>query len=388
MRQGYRLILEPREQAGADISNQARWTIVAALAVALLPAAALPTRIPVGGPQAQPPGQTAPDPTPQPTPQPTRQPEPVRRVSVTVALTGDVLVHDSVWLAAQRLAGRTRAGAAFDFEPMLAELRPVISGADLAICHMETPVAPVGGPYSSYPLFSVPREVVDGLARVGYDACSTASNHSVDRGFPGVVRTIRALDRAGLAHTGTSRSPAGARKPVILDVEGIRIGWLSYTYGTNGMPVDADKPWSVNLIDPERILRDARRARAQGADAVLVALHWGNEYSHEPSEFQVALARRLTRSPDITMIYGHHAHVTQPIRKVNGKWVVYGLGNLLADQETVAPGVDDGLVAVVTLTRTGDSPVRVTRMATAPTHIQRGAPPYGELRVRVGHLRE
>jgi hypothetical protein len=383
MRQGYRLILEPREQAGAQISNQARWTIVTALAVALLPAAAFPTHSTGDGlPTLTTPAQTAPTTTATPEPDPT--PPPVRRVSVTVALTGDVLVHDSVWESARRSAERTHSRAEFDFEPMLASLRPVISGADLAICHMETPVAPAGGPYSSYPLFSVPREVVNGLVRVGYDACSTASNHSVDRGFPGLVRTIDALDRAGLAHTGTSRSPAGARKPVILEVEGIRIGWLSYTYGTNGMPVDADKPWSVNLIDPARILRDARRARAQGADAVLVALHWGDEYSHEPSDFQVSLARRLTRSPDITMIYGHHAHVTQPIRKVNGKWVVYGLGNLLADQQSVAEGVDDGLVALVTLSQSGDSPARVTKVTTVPTHIQRSAPPYGELRVRVG----
>jgi poly-gamma-glutamate synthesis protein (capsule biosynthesis protein) len=115
-----------------------------------------------------------------------------------------------------------------------------------------------------------------------------------------------------------------------------------------------------------------------------VALHWGDEYSHEPSAFQVDLAKKLTRSPDITMIYGHHAHVTQPIRKVNGKWVVFGLGNLLADQKTVAEGVNDGLVAVVTLTQTGDSPARVTKVATVPTHIQPSAPPYGELRVILG----
>jgi len=349
------------------------------MAAALLPAAAFPTP----DSRDQPPGASIRSDPPQVTPPLDPTPAPPRRVSVTVALSGDVLVHDTVWESARRSAQRTHARAEFDFGPMLASLRPVISGADLAICHMETPVAPASGPYSSYPLFSVPREVIRGLARTGYDACSTASNHSVDRGFEGVVRTIDALDRAGLAHTGTSSSRAAADEVVILEVQGIRIGWLSYTYGTNGMPVDADKPWSVNLIDPARILRDARRARAQGADAVLVALHWGDEYSHEPSGFQVSLADRLTRSPAITMVYGHHAHVTQPVRKVNGKWVVYGLGNLLADQETVAPGVDDGLVAVVTLSKTGDSPARVTRLATVPTRIQRDAPPYGELRVRV-----
>ena len=387
MGQGYRQRPEPREQAGAEISNQTRWVLAAAMAAALLPAAAFPTAGSGGGPVSessrpespQPePGTTAPDPAP----------AAPRRVSVTVALSGDVLVHDTVWQSARRSARRAQAGARFDFAPMLASLRPVISGADLAICHLETPVAPASGPYTSYPLFSVPREVVRGLADTGYDACSTASNHSVDRGFDGVVRTIAALDRAGLAHTGTSSSRSAAHDIVMLEVQGIRIGWLSYTYGTNGMPVDVDKPWSVNRIHPERILRDARRARAQGADAVLVALHWGDEYSHEPSGFQVSLARRLTRSPAITMLYGHHAHVTQPIRKVNGKWVVYGLGNLVADQETVAEGVDDGLVAVVTLSKTGDARARVTGIDTVRTHIQRDAPPNGELRVRVSRQRE
>lgn len=307
--------------------------------------------------------------------------KPPVRHTVTIALTGDVLAHDTVWQSARREAARTHVAASFDFRPMLAPIRPIIAGADLALCHLETPLAPRGGPYASYPVFSAPPQIAAALQWTGFDGCSTASNHSVDQGEEGVVRTLEVLDRVGLAHTGTSRSRAEARTPVIFDVGGIDVGWLSYTYGTNGLPVDADKPWSVNLIDPARILRDARRSREHGADAVLVALHWGDEYQHRPSAFQLSLARQLSRSPDITLLYGHHAHVVQPIRRVNGMWVLFGLGNLLADQATVAPGVKDGLIGLVTLAWTGEGPVHVAKVTSVPTHIDTSAPPYGEVRV-------
>jgi poly-gamma-glutamate synthesis protein (capsule biosynthesis protein) len=291
-----------------------------------------------------------------------------------------VLVHDNVWASARRSAG----GRGFDFRPMLSDLRPRISAADLALCHLETPLAPAAGPYSSYPLFSAPPQIAEALRWVGYDGCSTASNHTVDQGFGGVVRTLDRLDDVGLVHTGSARSRGDQRRVVELSAHGMRIAWLSYSYGTNGMPVDADKPWSVNLIDPERILDDARRARSAGADAVVVALHWGEEYSHTPSAYQLDLADRLTRSRDISLIYGHHAHVVQPIRRVNGTWVVFGLGNLLAGQGTTAPGVNDGEVVEVRLRQRsgpdGWGPVRVLPPRAFPTHIDaRG--PDGEFHV-------
>jgi poly-gamma-glutamate synthesis protein (capsule biosynthesis protein) len=163
---------------------------------------------------------------------------------------------------------------------------------------------------------------------------------------------------------------------VLFDVGGMRIGWLEYTWGTNGLPVAGTV--AVNLIDPGRILRDARRARRLGADAVLVGLHWGEEYQHAPTAAQLDLARRLARSPDITLVYGHHAHVVQPIRRVHGTWVLFGLGNLLADQAGTAPGVDAGLIGLVTLTRAPDGSVRVTEVASVPTAIDTA----GAFRVR------
>jgi poly-gamma-glutamate synthesis protein (capsule biosynthesis protein) len=309
---------------------------------------------------------------------PTESAEPAEPVvrTVTLALTGDVLIHDNVWASARRAAG----GRGFDFRPMLASLRPTLSEADLALCHLETPLAPPGGPYAGYPLFSAPPQIVPALRWVGYDGCSTASNHSVDQGFSGVTRSLQALDAAGLRHTGSARTAAESRAITGFHVHGIEIAWLSYTYGTNGMPVDADKPWSVNLIDVRRILADARRARAAGADAVVVALHWGDEYSHSPSAFQRDVADRLTHSGDISLLYGHHAHVVQPITRVNGTWVVYGLGNLLAGQGTTASGVANGMIALATLRQRGDGTVRVSRPTYRPTHIDY-TDPHGEFRV-------
>lgn len=260
-----------------------------------------------------------------------------------------------------------------DFRPLLAPLRPTLSAADLAVCHLETPLAPRGGPYRSYPLFAAPPAIAGGLRWAGYDACSTASNHSVDQGFGGVTRTLDRLDEVGLTHTGTARTAEEATRIVTFDVNGIRIAWLSATFGTNGMPVDADRPWSVRLIDVADIIADARRARKAGADAVIVALHWGEEYVHAPSAFQVEVARRLTRSEDITFLYGHHAHVVQPIEKVNGTWVIYGLGNLLAGQGDTAPGVNDGLIAQVRLQLTAAGQVRVRRPTYRPTYIDERA---------------
>ncbi len=306
-----------------------------------------------------------PDPSPDPSQPPETRPQPAPVRTVSIAVSGDVLIHDNVWNSAARAATGTQPG--FDFRPMLSDLRPRISAADLAICHLEVPLAPRPGPFSSYPLFSAPPQVVDALRWVGYDACSTASNHSVDQGFLGVKRTVAALDEAGLKHTGTASSPDPA--PVVFAQSGMRIAWLSYTYGTNGMPVDADKPWSVNLIDVPRIRSAARDARRAGADAVIVALHWGDEYAHDPSAYQLDIAKRLTRGTDVSLVYGHHAHVVQPIRKINGTWVIFGLGNLLAGQGTTAPGVESGIIGKFTLRQRGDGPVRIGRPTYAPTYI-------------------
>jgi poly-gamma-glutamate synthesis protein (capsule biosynthesis protein) len=235
---------------------------------------------------------------------------------------------------------------------MLAAIRPVVSGADVAICHMETPVAPPGGPYSSYPSFSVPPEITQALAATGYDACTTASNHTYDRGAEGVDRTLDALDASGIHHAGSARTPQEAATTMLLDVDGVGVALLSYTYGFNGIPAPGGETWRSNLIDEARISADARAARQRGAEVVVVALHWGDEYRHEPNAQQRALAPSLIRSADIDLLLGHHAHVVQPIEAVDGEWIVYGMGNLVSNQGSQGPEKLEGLLVRFTFTET------------------------------------
>jgi poly-gamma-glutamate capsule biosynthesis protein CapA/YwtB (metallophosphatase superfamily) len=278
----------------------------------------------------------------------------------TVAATGDFLIHGPV--AAQALSDGH--GRRYDFRPMFSGIRRHIAGADLALCHVETPLVP--GPVQGYPSFRTPPSLAQAIEATGWDACSTASNHSLDAGEHGVHTTIRAL---GVPHSGTARSPRGARRAPILRVKGVSVAFLAYTAVSNGQAVP--HPWSVAWAEPRRILADARRARRRGAEAVIVNMHWGAEYSHAISPSQRALARRLTRSPAITAIVGQHAHVVQPIRRVNGKPVVFGEGNLVSNQTAACcpAASQDGLIALIDFVER-DGRVRARRVRYVPTWVR------------------
>ena len=259
----------------------------------------------------------------------------------TLVATGDVLPHTPVIDRARFDAG----GKGYDFRPMLAGVKPVVSAADLALCHMET-VYGENGEYTGYPLFKSPPEVARALATTGYDGCSTASNHSLDDGAAGILRTLNALDEAKVKHAGTARSEGESRTATVFRAGPARVAHLSYTYGVNDLPLPPGQPWAVNLIDKEKVVSDARAARKAGADVVVVSLHWGTEWQDAPDEEQLTLARDLTAArtgdrPDIDLILGTHAHVPQAYEKVNGTWVVYGMGDQIAGPMYNDQGVQD-----------------------------------------------
>ena len=181
------------------------------------------------------------------------------------------------------------------------------------------------------------------------------------------MRTADLLERAGVAHIGTFRTAAERRRPVILTTaDGVRVGVVAGTFGTNGFPLPTGREWSVSLWDAPNLLAQARAARRAGADVVVVHLHGGDEYSHQPNAAQVALVERLTRSPDVDLVLGEHAHVVQPITKVHGKWVVYGMGNMVAQQEPSRPDTYQGILVRFTFTERRSGRFAVTRAAYAP----------------------
>ncbi|OKK22326.1 hypothetical protein AMK16_04005 [Streptomyces sp. CB00455] len=259
----------------------------------------------------------------------------------TLVASGDVLPHTSVIQRAADDAADSAdgdpPGDGHDFRPMFSGVKPLVSGADLALCHMETIYGDEDGPFSGYPAFVSPPSVADALKDAGYDGCSTASNHTLDDGREGVRRTLDRFDKVGLKHAGSARTAAEAATVTTYGAGSAKVAHLAYTYDTNGYPLPEGQPWAVNPMKQDKIIADARAARKAGADVVLVSVHWGTEWQTEPDETQLSLGKALTASqtggrPDIDMILGTHAHIPQAYEKVNGTWIVYGMGDQVAGE--------------------------------------------------------
>ncbi len=316
-----------------------------------LPVAATPSAAGTAAPASAAPAPVPPAPSPTPTPAPgqlvagpsgpyTDSPPCPGVKCVTLAMTGDLLLHPEIIQQA-----REDGGEAMDFLPMLAAQQPYIQGADIGICHMETPLAPEDGPFSNYPAFSVPPQVLPAIVQTGYDACTTASNHTLDQGTEGLNRTLDDLDAAGLVHDGSYRTEQDSKNPVIINTPRARVGLISVAYDWNGF--EPDYPWQTFRIDTDLIKAKAKAAKAAGADLVVLAMHAGEEYQSTPNAEQKNAAKTLLADPDIDLLYGHHVHVVQPIEKINGKWAIYGLGNNIAAQGSEITGTRDGLLVRV-----------------------------------------
>ncbi|MEO6122904.1 MAG: CapA family protein [Ilumatobacteraceae bacterium] len=295
-------------------------------------------------------------------------PAPVLR-RATFVFSGDTLPHSPVVRAANTFAG----GAGFDFAPMFARIASVISAADLAVCHLETPIAPPGSALSTYPQYGVPAEVTVGLASAGYDRCSTASNHTIDRGVAGIDATVDALAAVAVSQAGMARNPAEATV-ALLDVNGINVAHLSFTMDLNGGHLPISEPWRSNIISADAVIAAAQDARARGADVVIVSLHWGTERRNTPNDFQIRIADAVTASGAVDLIVGHHAHVIQPIQQINDRWVVFGLGNFLSNMptgDTWPASTQDGMMVTTAITEQADGTFVVDRPVVVPTWVDR-----------------
>lgn len=287
-----------------------------------------------------------------------------------MAAAGDILLHMPVMDSA-----RTADGS-FDFDPLFDGVREVISAADLAICHQETPLARSDAEISGHPLFNAAPAIAPALKAAGFDACEATSNHSIDQGFDGVVATLDALDAAGLDHTGTGRTAEEQAEAAIYDVEGVAVGHLAYTYGYNDNLRPAEAPWLSDLVFPEvgadRVLADAAALRDRGAEFTIVSIQWGAEYQQTPTAEQRKWARLLLGSPDVDLVLGDHVHVIQPCQRMGGKYVHYGMGNLLSNQSPdvgLLPSTKDGAVVTYEVEERAPGAFEVTSMTFTPTVV-------------------
>ena len=270
-------------------------------------------------------------------------PAPAPPVTFTLVAAGDVLPHGPVVSSATTAAG-------IDFLPLMSAVAPYIEGADLALCHMEVPVTPPGTSPSGYPMFAAPPELVTSLAAAGWDGCSTASNHSVDRRAAGITATLEAFQAAGLGTAGTARTEQEADATQMYVVHGaardINVAHISFAYaGLNGLPKPDGQPWAVNTFDADQadaapIIAAAQHARDEGADIVIASVHCCVEYQTAPTAAQRSVAEQVAASGLVDLYLGHHAHVPQPIEKLaggpngDGMWVAFGMGNFISNQGT------------------------------------------------------
>lgn len=310
--------------------------------------------------------------------------EPRPPAEITIGAAGDILPHARVVRNANANAG---GGAGdYDFSPMFAEVTPLLSTADVTLCHLESPLSPDNSNLTvpNTLVFNSPWQVAEALAGAGFDGCDFASNHTLDRGVQGIADTAQVVDDAGMEYAGPGPDEASAGQPAWYSVGDVRVAQLAYTYTVfnAGMPntdVPGDAPWLSHYLWPGRgaegIVADAEQARSGGADFVVVSMHWGNEYWTEPTEQQRELAEEMLSSGAVDLILGTHVHVIQPCEKINDRYVLYGLGNFLSNQSPDTTGgvlraeTQEGMVAHVTLSRDADGQVS-SRLQVQPTRVE------------------
>ncbi|MCR2802935.1 CapA family protein [Paenibacillus soyae] len=309
-------------------------------------------------------------PTPEPTPV-----EPVFTEAVWMGV-GDIMSHTP------QLPGAYDAELdAYDFTPFFEEVKPIFEDGDWVMANLETPIAGKDYGYTGYPTFNAPVELAQALKAAGFNLLSTANNHSLDKGEKGLLRTLEHLKELGLQSVGTAASPEEAETLVFSEQNGIKMGLLSYTYGTNGILIPDGKPYLVNLIDETKIKSDIQRLRDGGADIVTVALHFGNEYQTTPSEEQKRLARALVAA-GADIIAGSHPHVIQPYEVVetpgpDGQTkkalIIYSMGNFISNQR--GDSKDYGVIFKVGIRKNVTEGVtELTEIEAIPTWVHRYKP--------------
>ncbi|WP_025703968.1 CapA family protein [Paenibacillus graminis] len=288
---------------------------------------------------------------------------------IQIAAVGDLMVKRYIISEARQSDGT------YSFDPLFAKVAPYLKQADLTIGNLETTFAG-NGPNSrrtlrsSGPIFKCPDELAPALKKAGFDVLVTANNHCMDYGVPGLIRTLHVLDRHGLSHTGTSRSLEESRQVLIQNVKGIKIGILSYTAGTNRIPVPAGRPWLVNRIDTAKISREIRELKKK-ADLVLLYMHFGNEYHYTPNKRQKQLVNLFFKN-GANIILGSHPHVLQPMEsRGKKKFVIYSLGNFVSTKLMNIPYTQSGIILNLTIQKDPKGHTNITSVNYIPTGVDR-----------------
>ena len=292
------------------------------------------------------------------------QSEPAHQETVTLVATGDILMHNTQIWSGEQPDGTYK----FDF---FGSVQGLIRAGDYASTDFEAALAGPETGYTGYPLFNSPDAMATALHDAGYNLVVTANNHVLDRGVNGALRTVSVLRQAGLDTTGSFRNEKERKSWLIKDIRGIKLGYLAYTYGTNGIPVPGSYPFLVNTLDEQRVLNDIECLRPQ-VDILILVAHWGEEYRVQPTGEQKRLAKEfLTAGADI--ILGSHPHVLEPMEVMHigdrDKFVIYSMGNFIGDQ--IGTERNSGIVLNIQFTKDfGTGRTSLSRVSYTPTYSQ------------------
>lgn len=288
----------------------------------------------------------------------------------TMTAIGDVMCHNTQYWDAYDKSSDT-----YDFSYVFDDINYYTKIADISIGSLETTFAGSERGYSNYPTFNSPDALAYALKNIGLDVISTAGNHALDTGFSGLSRTIDVLDDADIAHLGTYKTQEDQDTIFFKYVKGIKIAFINYTYGTNGIPVPSGKEFCVNLIDKDLIKKHIDLAKSQNADIIVACMHWGTEYRTTPDSTQTKLADFLFQN-GVDIILGNHPHVLEPMEKrtvtledgtTKDGFVIYALGNFICDQN--AENTRNSIILNLTITKHVDGKITIDKANYVPIYM-------------------
>jgi poly-gamma-glutamate capsule biosynthesis protein CapA/YwtB (metallophosphatase superfamily) len=294
-------------------------------------------------------------------------------VSITVNLVGDLMCH-------MPQTNNSKTASGYDFNPSFEYVKPYLEDADLTMGNLELTTAGTRMPYAGYPAFNAPDEYLPALKNTGFDFLVTSNNHSMDTGEEGLLRTIEQLKKNNIGYTGTFSSQKDHDSIRVIDVRGVKIAVLNYTYGTNGAYPSAEHKYMLNVIDSAAIFAEVKKAKMLQPDFVLVFYHYGVEYAAEPIESQ-RKAVKWARDAGATLVIGAHPHVVGPCRWLEPDsyhtdtcFVAWSLGNFFSNQNKRY--TDAGVILTLHLSKNfTQNKSFISKAEFLPTWVYRGERP-------------
>ena len=291
-------------------------------------------------------------------------------ITIHMSAVGDIMCHLTNVKNAYNSTSKD-----YDFSNVFENIKEYTLNADITVGNLETTFAGSNRGYTGYPTFNTPEVLGKNLKDIGFDVLCTANNHSIDKGYSGIESTLNFLDQYKLDHYGTARSEEEQDKILVKDVNGIKIAFLAYTYGTNGITIPAGKEYSVNLIDKDLIKEHISLAKEQNVDVICVSMHWGTEYKLTPTSTQEDLADFLFEN-GVDIILGSHPHVLEPMEKrtitledgsKKDGFIIYSLGNFVSGQ--IYANTKSTVILDIQITKNSEGKISIDSVNYTPVYL-------------------